>query len=324
MARKNKGQDIHGWVILDKPYDMTSTQAVSAVRRIFDANKAGHAGTLDPLATGILPIALGEATKTVPFTMEGAKVYRFTVKWGERTDTLDAEGKVIATSGVRPQRSAIEAVLPDFTGEIQQIPPIYSAIRVNGERAYDLARDGEEVELEARTIRIDALELVDCPDPDHAVFEMRCGKGSYVRAMARDLAHALGSEGHVVALRRLVVGGFVEAESTTLDGLREMAHKDAASEALLPVQTALDDIPALAISGEEASNLKLGRSIVLLPRQAQELKALRRPLMIAGKDCSFMALATLDGQAVALGEARAGRFQPVRVFNLPLTGVDRV
>lgn len=324
MARRNKGQDIHGWVILDKPFDMTSTQAVAAVRRIYDANKAGHAGTLDPLATGILPIALGEATKTVPFAMEGAKLYRFTVKWGERTDTLDAEGKVIATSDVRPLRAAIEAALPDFTGEIEQVPPIFSAIRVNGERAYDLAREGEEVELAARTIRIDALTLVDCPDADHAVLEMRCGKGSYVRAMARDLAHALGSEGHVVALRRLEVGGFVEAESTTLDGLREMAHKGAASEALLPVQTALDDIPALAITGEEASNLKLGRSIVLLPRQAQELKASRRPLTIAGKDCSFMALAILDGQAVALGEARAGKFQPTRVFNMTPKGSDRV
>lgn len=316
MARRRKGEDIHGWVILDKPLDMTSTQAVSAVRRVFNAKKAGHAGTLDPLASGILPIALGEATKTVPFAMEGDKVYRFTVKWGERTDTLDAEGEIVARSEVRPERVAIEAVLPGFVGEIEQVPPAYSAIKVGGERAYDLARDGEDVQLDARIVRIDALELLDCPTADMAVLEMRCGKGAYVRSLARDLAHALGTEGHVAALRRIRVGSFEEAESTGLDVLKEMAHKGAASEALLPVQTALDDIPALAVTEEEAFQLKQGRSIVLLPRQAQELKMQRRPLIIADRDCSFSALATCKGQAVAIGDARAGKFQPWRVFNL--------
>ena len=316
MGRRRKGEDIHGWVILDKPLDMTSTQAVSAVRRIFNARKAGHAGTLDPLASGILPIALGEATKTVPFAMEGDKVYRFTVKWGARTDTLDTEGEIVATSDVRPSREAIENVLSDFIGEIEQVPPAFSAIKIDGERAYDLARDGEEVELEARTVRIDALNLLDCPDADMAVFEMQCGKGAYVRSLARDIAHALGTEGHVAALRRTRVGAFAEAESTRLDVLKEMAHKDAASEALLPVQTALDDIPALAVTEEEAFQLKQGRSIVLLPRQAQELKAHRRPRSVAGKDCTFTALATCRGQAVAIGDAQAGSFQPSRVFNL--------
>nr|WP_300542777.1 tRNA pseudouridine(55) synthase TruB [Maricaulis sp.] len=316
MARRRKGEDIHGWVILDKPLDMTSTQAVSAVRRLFNARKAGHAGTLDPLASGILPIALGEATKTVPFAMEGEKVYRFTVKWGERTDTLDAEGEIVASSGVRPGRAAIEAVLERFIGEIEQVPPAYSAIKVDGERAYDLARDGEEVVLDARTVRIDDLRLLDCPTADMAVLEMRCGKGAYVRSLARDLAVALGTEGHVAALRRVRVGAFSEAESTRLDVLKEMAHKGAASEALLPVQTALDDIPALAVTEEEAFHLKQGRPIVLLPRQAQELKSQRRPLFIADRDCSFAALATCKDQAVAIGDARAGKFQPWRVFNL--------
>lgn len=316
MARRRKGEDIHGWVILDKPLDMTSTQAVSAVRRIFNARKAGHAGTLDPLASGILPIALGEATKTVPFAMEGDKVYRFTVKWGERTDTLDAEGEIVATSPVRPDRAAIEAVLGDFLGEIEQVPPAYSAIKVDGARAYDLARDGETVELEARIVRIDALRLLDCPSPEMAVFEMQCGKGAYVRSLARDIALALGTEGHVAALRRTRVGRYVEAESTRLDELKEMAHKGAASEALLPVQTALDDIPALAVTEEEAFQLKQGRPIVLLPRQAQELKSQRRPLTIADRDCSFAALATCQDTAVAIGDARAGKFQPWRVFNL--------
>ncbi len=316
MARRRKGLDVHGWIVLDKPLDMTSTQAVSAVRRIFNAKKAGHAGTLDPLASGLLPIALGEATKTVPFAVEGEKIYRFTVKWGERTDTLDAEGEIVATSDVRPDRAAIEAALAGFVGDIEQVPPVYSAIKVDGERAYDLARDGEAVELEARRVHVSALSLMDCPSPDMAVLEMRCGKGVYVRSLARDLAFALGTEGHVAALRRIRVGRFDEAESTRLDVLEEMAHKGAASEALLPVQTALDDIPALAVTEEEAFQLKQGRPIVLLPRQAQELKTQRRPLSIAGRDCSFSALAVCKDQAVAIGDDRAGKFQPWRVFNL--------
>ena len=316
MARRKKGLDIHGWVVLDKPLDMTSTQAVSAVRRIFNAKKAGHAGTLDPLATGVLPIALGEATKTVPFAMEGAKRYRFTIRWGVSTNTLDAEGEETGRSDIRPARQDIEAALPAFTGEIEQVPPAFSAIKVAGERAYDLAREGEEVVLEPRTIRIDDLRLLDTPSPDLAVLEMGCGKGAYVRALVRDIAAALGAEGHVAALRRVVVGGFDEKQSTTLDELHEMAHKGAASEALFPVQTALDDIPALAVTEEEAFQLKQGRSIVLLPRQAQELKEHRRPRIVGGKDASFMALAERGDEAIAIGEARAGKFAPSRVFNI--------
>ncbi len=316
MARRKKGLPIHGWVILDKPYDMTSTQAVSAVRRLFNANKAGHAGTLDPLATGILPIALGEATKTVPFAMEGEKAYRFAVRWGERTDTLDAEGKVVATSEIRPDPAHIEAVLDQFIGDIEQVPPAYSAIKVDGERAYDLARDGETVELEPRPIYIESLKLIEVRSADVAVFEMRCGKGAYVRSLARDLGHALGTEGHIIELRRTEVGSFSEEESIKLDELEEMAHKGAASEALLPVQTALDDIPALAVTDDETFQLKQGRSIVLLPRIAQDLKEQRRPLSIAGKDCTFLVLAENNGIAVALGDAKAGQFQPSRVFNL--------
>lgn len=193
MARRKKGNPVDGWVLLDKPAEMTSTQAVSAVRRIFDARKAGHAGTLDPLATGLLPIALGEATKTVPFAQDGMKTYRFTIRWGVSTDTLDAEGEVTASSDVRPSRAAIEAVLPRFVGQIDQIPPAFSAIRVDGARAYDLARAGETVELEARTVRIDQVSLLDTPSADLAVLEMQCGKGTYVRSLVRDIASALGA-----------------------------------------------------------------------------------------------------------------------------------
>ena len=316
MARRKKGQDISGWVVLDKPLDMTSTQAVGAVRRLFDARKAGHAGTLDPLATGILPIALGEATKTVPFAQDGEKTYRFTVKWGERTDTLDREGEIVATSDVRPDRAAIEAALGEFVGDIEQIPPKFSAIRIDGERAYDLARAGEAVEMVARPVTVHSLTLLDAPEADLAVFELHCGKGTYVRSIARDLAFALGTEGHVAALRRVCVGPFDDTNAVTLDELTEMAHKGRALDGLLPVETALDDIPALAVTEEEAQNLRQGRPIVLLPRQAQELRDLRRPRDIAGKDGSRLALAMCGETAAAIGEARAGRFEPVRVFNL--------
>jgi tRNA pseudouridine55 synthase len=316
MARRRKGLDLHGWLILDKPPAMTSNQALSKVKRLLDPKKAGHAGTLDPLATGILPIALGEATKTVAFAMEGSKSYRFTIRWGVSTDTLDAEGQETARSDVRPSREAIEAVLPRFLGEIEQIPPQYSAIKIDGERAYDLARAGEEVELEPRVVRIDSLSVVDASDPDATVLEMGCGKGAYVRAVVRDLAAALGAEGHVSALRRLKVGPFSEAQAITLAELELLVHKGAALERLLPVETALDDIPALAVTGEDMSRLKQGRAIVLLPHQAQELRERRRPRTVGGLDASRWALATFAGDAIAIGDVRAGRFQPVRVFQL--------
>ncbi len=207
MGKKKKGNPVNGWVILDKPQGITSTQAVATVRRIFDAQKAGHAGTLDPMATGVLAIALGEATKTVPFVQDAHKVYRFTAAWGEARDTDDAEGQVTATSDVRPTRDAILALLPRFTGPLTQVPPAYSAIKVDGARAYDLAREGEVVELAARTVQVDQARLLAMPDPDHAEFEILCGKGTYVRSWVRDIALALGTLGHVSALRRVSIGG---------------------------------------------------------------------------------------------------------------------
>jgi tRNA pseudouridine55 synthase len=316
MGKRKKGEDISGWVVLDKPEHLTSTDAVGAVRRCFNANKAGHAGTLDPLASGILPIALGEATKTVPFLMEADKTYRFTIAWGASTDTQDREGKVIAESAVRPTREQVEAALAPFIGEIEQIPPAYSAVKVEGERAYDLARAGETVELKARPVVVYELTVADAPDADHVTLAARCGKGFYIRALVRDLAAALGAEGHVSALRRTRVGAFSEADSITLDALKDLSHKGAASERLKPVETALADIPALAINGEDAFRLKQGRPIVLLPHVVEDLRAKFRPRTIAGQDASRAAVALCEGKAVALGDVRAGRFKPSRVFHL--------
>ena len=247
-------RDVHGWVVLDKPVGMTSTHAVSAVRRLFQAKSAGHAGTLDPLASGCLPIALGEATKTVPFVMDGRKTYSFTVRWGEERDTDDADGQVVATSAQRPSREAIEALLPRYTGTIEQVPPQFSAVKVDGERAYDLARDGETVELQARPVEIHRLAVVNVPDPDHAEFVAECGKGTYVRSLARDMGRALGCHGHIRALRRERVGTLGKDAMISLEQLTALCHRAATgegnlAEALLPVETALDDIPALAVSG---------------------------------------------------------------------------
>ncbi|RZJ83145.1 MAG: tRNA pseudouridine(55) synthase TruB, partial [Brevundimonas sp.] len=240
MGRRKSGQAISGWVCLDKPLGMGSTQAVSAVRRLFDANKAGHAGTLDPLASGVLPIALGEATKTVAFMMEARKAYRFTIEWGVSTDSVDKEGAEIGRSDVRPSVEQVRAALPAFVGEIQQTPPRFSAIKVDGQRAYDLARDGVEFELASRPVTIHSAEVTDAPDVDHVEITIHTGKGVYVRSLARDLALALGAEGHVSALRRLRVGPFSTENSVTLDFLTDLVHRSAASEGLLPVATALD------------------------------------------------------------------------------------
>ena len=316
MGRRKKGDDVSGWVVLDKPDDMTSTQAVSAVRRMFNAQKAGHAGTLDPLASGILPIALGEATKTVPWLMEARKTYLFTIKWGVSTDSQDREGKVVATGDVRPTPAAIRAALPDFMGEIDQVPPQFSAVKIDGERAYDLARDGETVEHEARRVMVYEAELVEAEADDLATFRVRSGKGFYIRALVRDLAAKLGAEGHVWRLRRTAVGPFAEAESVTLDALEDLRHKGAASERLKPVETALDDIPALAINGEDAFKLRQGRPIVLLPHVVETLKPQFRDRTIAGQDASRAVLALFQGKAVALGDVRAGKFSPTRVFHL--------
>lgn len=313
MGRRKKGDAISGWIALDKPLGMGSTDAVTKVRRLFNAQKAGHAGTLDPLADGALPIALGEATKTVPFLMGARKVYRFTIEWGAATSTLDREGEIIARSDIRPSRGAVEAALRGFVGEIMQTPPIYSAIKVNGERAYDLARGGVEVEMKPRPVTIHSAAVVDTPDPDHATLEIECGKGVYVRALARDLAGLLNAEGHISALRRLRVGGFCEPNLISLENLTDLVQEGGGSKALLPVETALDDIPALAITTEDAFRLRQGRSIVLLPRQVETLKT--RLQSKADGDASRTVSTTSDGSVVALCELRAGRLSPTRVFH---------
>lgn len=268
MARKKKGT-VHGWVALDKPYGMTSTQAVGAMKRIFGTPKAGHAGTLDPLASGMLPIALGEATKTVPYVMDGDKLYRFTVRWGAETSTDDAEGEVVRASDHRPTADDIDAVLDEFEGEILQTPPAFSAIKVDGERAYDLARAGETVELEARPVTVHRLDLIDCPDADTAVFEAECGKGTYVRAIARDMGRRLGTAGHVIELRRLVVGPFGEEDMVTLDTLQAALEADGDALSLLtPIEAALAGLPQLDVTSDQAVRLRNGNPVLLRGRDA--------------------------------------------------------
>jgi tRNA pseudouridine55 synthase len=308
MSRRRKGEAVSGWICLDKPAGLGSTSAVSRVRRAFQAQKAGHAGTLDPLAEGILPIALGEATKTVPILVDAGKTYRFTIAWGVETATFDAEGEVTARSDVRPTTEAIDAALSAFVGDIEQIPPAFSAVKVGGERAYDLARDGRPPDLAPRPVRIDALRLLETPDADHAALEMDCGKGVYVRALARDLAVALGTVGHVSWLRRTRVGPFAESRAIGLEQLEDLCHRKQALEVLLPVETALDDIPALAVTAEDAFRLTQGRSVVLLPRQVETLKA--------RLDASRIVSALSGNRIVALCEMRAGRLNPTRVFHL--------
>ena len=305
--RKRDKRDVHGWVVLDKPVGMTSTQAVGAIKRLFECKRAGHAGTLDPLASGCLPIALGEATKTVPFVMDGRKVYRFTVRWGEERTTDDADGRTTETSPSRPDRAAIEALLPRFTGTIEQVPPQFSAIKVDGERAYDLARGGEAVALDARPVEIHRLQLVNQPDADHTEFEAECGKGTYVRSLARDMGRILGCLGHIAALRRVAVGPFGESDMISLEQLTAMCHRAAAGEGsladtLLPVETALDDIPALAVNRADAARLQRGQAVLVRGRDAPIFRG--------------SAYATASGQLVALVEADRGEIVPRRVFNL--------
>lgn len=309
MGRQKKGDPIHGWVCLDKPLEMGSTEAVTRVRRLFNAQKAGHAGTLDPLASGILPIALGEATKTVSQMMEAQKVYRFTINWGISTASVDREGEVIGRSDVRPEIEAVRAALPTFVGEIDQTPPRFSAIKVDGQRAYDLAREGAEFELASRRVTIHEAAVSASPHPDHVEITIRTGKGVYVRSLARDLALMLGAEGHVSALRRERVGPFSTDNAVTLDILADLVHRDAALEGLLPVATALDDIPELAVTDQDAFSLRQGRPIVLLPRQVETLKGRLRE--------GSRTVSAFQGQTlVALCEMRAGRLEPDRVFNL--------
>jgi tRNA pseudouridine55 synthase len=307
VAKKIKKRDIHGWVVLDKPVGMTSTHAVAVIKRLFAAKRAGHAGTLDPLASGSLPIALGEATKTVPFVVDSRKTYSFTIRWGEERDTDDAEGRVVNTSEKRPDAAAIREQLPRFTGTIEQVPPRFSAIKIGGERAYDLARDGEHVELAPRAIEVHRLELVEMPDPDHAILAAECGKGTYVRALARDLGRVLGVFGHVSALRRNRVGPFSESDMIPLEPLESLCHRAAAGEghladALLPIETALDDIPALAVSPADAARLSRGQAALLRGRDATIFRG--------------MVQVACGGQLLAIAEVERGEIIPKRVFNL--------
>jgi tRNA pseudouridine55 synthase len=306
QPRRDK-RDIHGWIVLDKPIGMTSTQAVAVVKRLFSAKRAGHAGTLDPLASGGLPIALGEATKTVPFVMDGRKRYRFTVRWGEERDTDDTEGQVVKTSETRPTAESIRALLPQFTGIIEQTPPRYSAIKVQGERAYDLARDGEVVELAPRPVEIHQLELMEQIDNSQSVFEAECGKGTYVRALARDIGRILGCFGHICALRRTLVGPFGENDMILLEQLEALCNRAASGEgsladALLPVETALDDIPALAVTRADAARLHRGQAVLLRGRDAP--------------NSSGTVYVTVAGRLLALAEVNNGEVIPKRVFNL--------
>ncbi|MGL4438821.1 MAG: tRNA pseudouridine(55) synthase TruB [Bosea sp. (in: a-proteobacteria)] len=297
-----KKRDVHGWLILDKPVGETSTHAVAMVKRTFHAKKAGHAGTLDPLASGILPIAMGEATKTVPFVMDGRKAYRFTVTWGSQTTTDDAEGSVTDSSDRRPTQAEIEAILPRFTGTVMQVPPKFSAIKIAGERAYDLARDGEDVVLEARPVEIDALSLAS-HEGETSTFEAECGKGTYVRALARDFGRLLGCFGHVTALRRTRVGPFTEADSTPL-ALLDEARRDGTDvlHLVTSVDSALGEIPAVQVSRNDAGRLGRGQSCLL-----------------RGADAPIEAAAVAvfsQGQLIAIGEVIHGELHPRRVFHL--------
>jgi tRNA pseudouridine55 synthase len=296
MARRKKGNPVHGWLILDKPLSMTSTQAVGKVRWLFQAQKAGHAGTLDPLATGILPIALGEATKTVSFAVDGRKAYRFTVRWGVETATDDGEGDAVARSDLRPTADAIQAALPSFIGEVLQVPPAFSAIKVQGQR----------VDLAARIVVIEDLRMVDRPDEHTAVFEAECGKGTYVRAIARDLGRMLGCFGHVIALRRTRVGPFDEATTISLSELEAAAHPDADPALLMgilrPIETALENVLELNVSSADAAKLKMGQAILMRGRDAPILNG--------------VAYASCKGQIIAIGDLARGELRPTRVFNL--------
>ena len=308
MARKRKGLDLHGWLNIDKPAGMSSAACVAAAKRLTRAKKVGHAGTLDPLATGVLPIACGEATKTTAFIQNRRKGYRFTVRWGEATATDDREGDIVARSSRRPDRAAIEAILPEFHGTVSQVPPAFSALKIDGQRAYKLARRGAPLDLAPRQIEIHSLALRGIEDADQASFDLACGKGTYVRSLARDMGVRLGTRAHLADLVRTVVGPFAIDDAISLEKLEEFGHIAATSKVILPIETVLADIPALALSAEEASRLRHGQAIpVLKPND-------RAMLCTLGDD--DMALAKLDEQPVALVKAAGIQVMPVRVFNI--------
>ncbi len=303
---RSKRATVNGWLVLNKPIGLTSTAALNKVKRLFNARKAGHAGTLDPLATGVLPIAFGEATKTVPYAVDSEKGYRFTVCWGAETTTDDSEGESTDQSEARPSREQIEAALGDFRGEIEQTPPRFSAVKVEGARAYDLAREGEAFELSSRIVEVHRLEIIEMPDRDTCVFEADCGRGTYVRAIARDLGRTLGCLGHICALERTRVGGFRITEAVTLDEIEAAAEgePDALQALLAPVHAALAKLPEIRLSQQDAARIRRGQAVLLRGRDGPILN---------GK-----AFATTRGTLVALGEVSKGEFTPERVFNLPM------
>lgn len=304
--RKKKGRPVSGWVVLDKPLHMGSTQAVGKLKWLFGAQKAGHAGTLDPLATGILPIALGEATKTVPYIMDGTKAYRFTVAWGGQSSTDDLEGEIIKSSDLRPSQTEVEAILPDYMGLISQIPPQFSAIKVDGARAYDLARDGQKVEIKAREVEIDALTIVEHTD-DKTTFEVECGKGTYVRSLARDMGEQLGCYGHIVDLRRTLVHPFEEVDCVSLEKLEQARGEgdepdfEALDLLLLETGKAMSDLPRVDLSEDQAQRIRMGNPAILRGRDAP---------IAEDEACAFV-----RGRLIAIGAIARGEFQPKRVLN---------
>jgi len=310
MGRRRTGRPVHGWIVIDKPGGMSSAHVVARVKRVIGAAKAGHGGTLDPLATGVLPVALGEATKTVSYVMDGAKRYRFTVRWGEARDTDDSEGAVTGTSEVRPERDAIAAALGDFVGLVEQAPPAYSAVKIGGRRAYALARAGEDVIVESRLVRIDSFALVAVPDADHAVFDVGCGKGTYMRSLSRDLARRLGTVGHIASLRRVAAGPFDEAGAISLESLESLVHSAPPSAYLRAVETALDDIPALALNAAQADHLRHGRPVRVQGPEG-------RLFVDTGRlDEGDVLCAMADGRPVALARLEDGEIRAVRVLNV--------
>jgi len=307
MALENRGNAVHGWLVIDKALNISSARVVSKAKKMLNAAKVGHGGTLDPLATGLLPLAFGEATKTVSYMMAGKKKYHFTVSWGSKTDTDDTEGVVVKTSNARPSKAQIESILPQFLGDIQQVPPMYSAIKVDGKRAYALARKERKIKLEPRSVFIEDFKLIDIIDIDRASFVVTSGKGVYVRGLARDIAVSLGTVGHISELRRTHVGPFSEKDAISLDQLEELGHKDAVTDLLWPIETALDDIPALELIEDEARRLRCGQTI-------SALKVAKRT-SIVGIDPGSMLCAMVNGKVVALAKFEGGEIRPVRVLN---------
>lgn len=313
MARRKKGDKIDGWINLNKPVGITSTQALAIVKRVLGPQKAGHAGTLDPLASGILPLALGEATKTVPYVQDSIKIYNFEVTWGEQRTTDDAEGAAMKSSDMRPVRAEIEALLPSFHGEIDQIPPQFSAIKVDGNRAYDLARDGETFELKTRTVYIESLEIVE-HSQEKTSFRCVCGKGTYVRSLARDMGERLGCYGYISKLERAAVGPFTLENAISLDIFQQNGDKPTPEQVLLPLQTALDDIPVLALREQEATRLKNGNVLTLLSKPDLDRMS-KAGIEWEGRNIVTV-LTTFEKKAIAIVEVEGPELHPIRIFNV--------